>query len=288
MSTGGDPVVLADSVQFDLAHTDGGAPYRIFLRQPPGEPPAEGWPVLYLLDGNAMFATGVDAIRVQSAWPLATGIRDAVIVAIGYPTTKPHDSVRRSWDLSPPPGAIYPPHSPGGPDVRTGGAEAFLAFIEAELKPEIARRIEVDDRCQALFGHSFGGLFVLYALFNRPHAFTHWIAASPTIGWEDAVLLRSADAYERRDGRPPARVLLSAGVYEQTLAPFHLGAPDEDDRRAAQIRSRTFDNARAMAERLDALTEVDGAFVAIDGETHMSVLPTAVNQAIRFALGTWK
>ncbi|MFC3690684.1 alpha/beta hydrolase [Chenggangzhangella methanolivorans] len=282
------PVVLSEAVRFDLPAKSGAAPYRIFLRTPPGDAPPEGWPVLYMLDGNAVFATAADAIRVQAAWPLGTGVREAAVVAIGYPTEAAYDSVRRSWDYSPPPGATYPPHVAGGPDVLTGGADEFLAFIEETLKPEISRRLPVNPARQAIFGHSFGGLFVLYALFNHPEAFATWTAASPTVYWENFTLLRSAERFEARADRPSGkRVLISVGEYEQTLAPFQVGAEDEEKRRAGHERSRTEENARAMSERLAAMDDLEVSYELIPCETHMTVLPTAINQAIRFAFGAW-
>lgn len=51
--------------------------------------------------------------------------------------------------------------------------------------------LPIDPDRQSLFGHSFGGLFVLYSLFTRPSAFTTWIAASPSIYWEN----RTIDQY---------------------------------------------------------------------------------------------
>ncbi|WP_258286092.1 alpha/beta hydrolase-fold protein, partial [Escherichia coli] len=63
--------------------------------------------------------------------------------------------------------------------MRTGGADAFLHFVTTTLRSAVAQRCRVDPARQALFGHSFGGLFVLYALAHRPDAFSHWIAASP-------------------------------------------------------------------------------------------------------------
>uniref|UniRef100_UPI0019544E21 hypothetical protein n=1 Tax=Stenotrophomonas maltophilia TaxID=40324 RepID=UPI0019544E21 len=81
----------------------------------------------------AVIGTAVDALRVQSDYPLGTGITKAAIVGIGNPTDEAYDSVRRSWDMGPPPGKTYPPHTPDGPDVRTGGADHFLRFIEDVL-----------------------------------------------------------------------------------------------------------------------------------------------------------
>lgn len=277
---------IPETVQFDLAPRAGGEPYRIFLRTPPGPAPEGGWPVIYLLDANAVIGTAVDALRVQSAYPLGTGISGAAIVGIGYPTENAYDSVRRSWDMGPPPGRAYPPHTENGPDVRTGGADAFLGFIEDELKPEIARRLPVDAGKQAIFGHSFGGLFVLHALFNRPQAFSIWIAISPAIWWEDAVVLTSAARFERqRDPTVKARVLLAVGEYEQNPAPFQKDHADRAERRRRYGESRVMDNAMSMAQRLSVVSGVEAEFAVFDGETHMSVLPVAINRAIRFALG---
>lgn len=270
---------VPETVRFDLTPQAGGAPYRIFLRIPPGTPPASGWPVLYLLDANAVIATAVEALRVQAAYPLGTGIGDAVVVGIGYPTEGAYDSVRRSWDYGPPPGQIYPPHAAGGPDVRTGGAEAFLTFIEEELKPLVATRTRIDAARQAIFGHSFGGLFVLYALFTRPAAFRDWIAISPAIWWEQHNVLRFTVSPEAA-----VRVFLGVGEYEQALAPFQIGAPDESERRGRLEEARTVDETREMAERLRGYGK-PVEFAVFEGETHMSVLPVAINRAIRFAFG---
>lgn len=280
------PALVPDTIQFDFAPRAGGEPYRIFLHTPRATPPAGGWPTLYLLDANAVIGTAVDALRVQAAYPLGTGVHHGVIIGIGYPVEGAYDSVRRSWDMAPPPGQTYPPHTPDGPDVRTGGADHFLAFIEEELKPEIARRVPVDGRRQAIFGHSFGGLFALHALFRKPDAFAAWISASPAIWWEGAGIVTAAEAFLAGGNRADGRLLLLAGEYEQKLAPFQIGAADAEKRLAAFTESRIVDNTRIMAERLSVLPGLTTAYEYLPGETHMSVLPSAINHAIRFAFGT--
>lgn len=282
------PTVIAripDTEVFEIAAPMGGAPWRIFLYRPPGEVPAEGWPVLYYLDANAVAGTAADIMRVQAAYPLGTGIEWGVMVGIGYPTDGAYDSVRRSWDMGPPPGQTYPPHTPDGPPVRTGGADEFLAFIEDVLKPEIGRRLPINPARQAILGHSFGGLFVLHALFHRPTAFQRWISASPAIWWEGAGIVDAAQAFAAEGTKRDGRVLLLAGEYEQKLAPFQVGAADEAKRLASFDESRIVDNSRAMAQRLTGVSGLSADFVLLPGETHMSVLPACLNLAIRFAFG---
>ncbi|MGJ4860573.1 alpha/beta hydrolase [Labrys sp. La1] len=281
------PAPIADTIYFDLSPASKMPPYRIFLRIPKEAPPPQGWPVLYFLDANAIVGTMVDIVRVQAAYPLGTGIMPGVLVGIGYPTPEAYDSVRRSWDMGPPPGMTYPPHTQDGPEVRTGGADQFLAFIEDELKPVIASLVPIDGKKQAIFGHSFGGLFVLHALFRKPEAFSARIAASPAIWWEGAGIVDEAERFvARTQAKPSGRLLVMAGEYEQRLAPFQVGAIDAADRVRGYEDSRIVDNARAMVHRLAGVPGLVASFQLQDGENHMSVLPGAINQAVRFAFGS--
>lgn len=281
------PVTLPGCTFIDLKFDNADHPHRIFLYRPDKPAPREGWPILYLTDGNACFATAVDAVKVQASYPNGTNVAEGVIVAIGYPTDEPYDPLRRSWDLSPPPGRVYPPFFPDTPDVKTGGGERFLALIEDELKPWIEQQVPVDRSRQTLFGHSFGGLFTLYALFCKPNAFSRWISASPAIYWEDAAILSMEREFLDRHKEPLDMELhLSAGQYEgETLAPFHKGTAEEQKRQERARETRTIELARDMAERwakLASSTETI-TFEEYAGENHMSVLPVALNRAVQIA-----
>lgn len=281
------PVTLSGCTFIDLKFDNADRPHRIFLYRPDKLAPPEGWPILYLTDGNACFATAVDALKVQASYPNGTNVAEGVIVAIGYPTDEPYDPLRRSWDLSPPPGRLYPPFFPDTPDVKTGGGERFLTLIEDELKPWIERQAPIDRSRQTLFGHSFGGLFTLYALFRRPQAFTRWISASPAIYWEDAAILSMEREFLDGHKEPlDVELHLSAGQYEgETLAPFHKGTAEEQKRQERARETRTIDLAREMAERWSKLASSTETitFEEYAGENHMSVLPVALNRAVQIA-----
>jgi predicted alpha/beta superfamily hydrolase len=278
------PAFMADTTVHDLMPAHGGAPWRIFLHVPAKPAPEAGWPVLYMTDGNAVIGTAVDVVRAQASYPAGTNVCEGVIVAIGYPVEGAYDPLRRSWDLGPPPGKTYPPFYDGTPDVRTGGAGEFLAFIEDELKPWVASRARIDESRQALYGHSFGGLFALYALFTRPLSFRTWIAASPAIYWEDRAIDRFLEAFEAANPELTVDVILSAGEYEtEKLAPFQIGAEDEEKRLQQKKVTRTDEFARAMAERLHAVPGVRASFELHAGENHMSILPVTVNRAVQAA-----
>ena len=76
---------------------DSGGTYRIFVSYPAVEAPADGFPVLYVLDGNASFAAFAEARRIQERFEIGRSI----VVGIGYPTDLAYD-VRRLNDYTPP------------------------------------------------------------------------------------------------------------------------------------------------------------------------------------------
>ncbi|MCM2293111.1 alpha/beta hydrolase-fold protein [Allorhizobium sp. BGMRC 0089] len=280
------PFIKADCFYHDLHDGAESRIYRIFVHLPRKAAPETGWPVLYLTDGNACFLTAVDAMQVQASYPQGTDVEDGVVVAIGYPTDEPYDPFRRSWDLSPPPVRAHPPFFAGGPEVMTGGANEFLDFIEAQLKPWLAGLVRIDPARQTLFGHSFGGLFTLHALFAGPERFQRYVSASPAIYWENAEILDEEQRFLARGVTSPIELHLSAGEYEgDRIAPFHKGTAEEEKRLENARKIRTVGMARDMAERLNGVMALKDrvVFEEFAGENHMSVLPVAVNRAVQIA-----
>lgn len=246
-----------------------GQHYVVSVSVPPGSPPAQGWPVIYALDGGITFATLADAVRVQSQRPEVTGVQPTVVVAIGYPREQGIDPPRRQWDLTPP--------VPGVAAKDSGGADRFLDFIEHTVKPALEAEVLIDRGRQTLFGHSYGGLFALHVLFTRPASFQTYVAASPSIWWRDRFILTEAARapWSRGEGPRPA-VLLTAGEYEQAL-------PGADAETAARFaRRRQVDAAVELAGTL-AAAGLAADVVVFPAENHGSVLPAALSRAARFA-----
>lgn len=283
------PVRIERSQQRDVTSRTGRT-YRIFISLPLVSPPLSGYPVIYMLDANATFGTMTEAVAMQSARPHATQVAPGIVVGIGYRTALPLDPERRTFDYTPevdrqtlgarPDGSAWPP---------TGGADAFLDFIEQELKPIIARDFAIDADRQALFGHSFGGLFTLYALFSRPGTFQAYVAGSPSIWFGDRAILKSERAFvgRPREEGSSVRLMIGVGGLEQTLSPDEQAMPDGSPRGPWIERNRMVDNAREMAGRLQAL-QTSGLTVAYEefsGENHASVVPALISRALRFALG---
>lgn len=247
-----EPVTLDGTEQWTM-HSAEGREYRIMISLPEGEVPyTGGYPVIYLLDGNAYFPAFHAAKRAQDR------LRASIIVAIGYPSDTPLDFVRRAFDLSPP-----VPQERNEPPQ--GGQDLFLEFIEKRLMPKVSERFKVDQDQRSLVGHSFGGMFGIYALFTRPALFQHVVAVSPSLWWRDRYLMEPERAFSQR-----AR----AGQVDLTHRSLTLLMGERDMVQEIQ-------DARALQLRLQDLSQygLRSDFQVEPGEDHMSVpfrVPTRV------------
>lgn len=82
---------------------------------------------------------------------------------------------------------FLPTHNKG--NKTSGGADKFLKFFKDELIPYIDKTYPADGD-NTLFGHSFGGVFVTYALLNEPQLFNNYIAGDPSYWWDNGVMLK--------------------------------------------------------------------------------------------------
>ncbi|KAF2832581.1 hypothetical protein CC86DRAFT_313739 [Ophiobolus disseminans] len=139
---------------------------------------------MYVLDGNALGLTATEAFRRRR--PVEFNMPDSIIVSIGYPDTIPDSpySLQRGSDFQPPVCAnCTPPAFPGVPS----NADNFINFIDTALRPWVRDTVFPNaafDR-DALYGHSFGGLFALYALTVRPDLFDTFLSASPALSFNN-------------------------------------------------------------------------------------------------------
>lgn len=73
----------------------------------------------------------------------------------------------------------------------SGGAANFLSFIKDELIPYVNKTYPSNGD-NTLWGHSLGGLFVINALLNAPHAFKSYIAVDPSLWWDNCLVPKMA------------------------------------------------------------------------------------------------
>lgn len=256
-----------------------GEPWRIHVGWPQGEAPDEGWPVLYLLDGNAAFPLAWHALQALQGNAPQARIPQAVLVGIGYPADVRFDVARRYFDLTPPTAREYLRGA-----TETGGQDVFLDFIDDDLRPAIARHVAVNPRRQALFGHSLGGLLVLHALYTRPQLFQHWIAADPSTWWNGYSILHEEAAFlagvRAAGGRltPPLRLLIERSAERR-------GATRWPQAGAAADNAPPHPDALEGAGRLAGIEGLAVFFHRFADESHPSMLGPSIHDGLRFFLG---
>lgn len=157
--------------------------FALYIQLPKGYRPGQNrtYPVVFLLDANVYF----EVVRAQL--DKLTKAAPVILVGIGYRDVGLLDSLRQR-DYT------YPLAAPADSFAVSGGGKQFLAFLTQELLPYVDRQYNTDPGQRALLGHSLGGYFALYALLEglkagKP-AFTHYVAASPSLYYGDEYLRR--------------------------------------------------------------------------------------------------
>lgn len=254
-----EPVTLDSTEQWTMRSAEG-RDYRIMVSLPEGDVPyTGGYPVIYVVDGNALFPALHAAKRVQDRW------KGAILVAIGYPSDTPYDFERRAFDLSPPqvPERNQPPQ---------GGQDLFLDFIEKRLMPKVNERFKVDQDQRSLVGWSFGGMFGIYTLFTRPTLFQHVVAISPSLWWRDRYLLAHERAFTQQ---------AHAGKLDLTHSSLTMWVGDREMPQEIQ-------DVRALQIRLEQLSQygLRSDFQLEAGEDHMSIPFRASTRVLEELLST--
>jgi uncharacterized protein len=267
----GVSVTIPHALQYDFVSRLNGRSYRLMISVPAKDNPKKSYPVLYLLDGNYHFAAAANG-AVYTAANQATA--PAIVVGIGYPTDDFIDiREKRVLDLTP---SVSP-----GDEHRTGGGDTFLRVLLEEIKPFVASRYRIDDTREAIFGKSIGGLMVLRLLFRNPTTFDTYIAANPSIWWQNQEVLQDEETFSSRVNKDNLRlrILMTSAAEEQ-----YRGS---DPTRLQEAKKFSMvDNASALATRLTRLNSANLEFVYVvfPEEDHVSVSLATIGRTLKFAL----
>lgn len=266
-------VAIAQTEQRILKSSTNGAAYQIDVALPRGYGSSgRRYPVFYTLDGNAYFALVTDTVRLlRSGQQLIP--EDLIVVGIGYPDSKyawwsDEYETNRLRDYSTKPtkalGALGDPMPPKRV-AQSGGASAFLRFLQRQLIPFVdsTYRTIPGDRCLA--GHSLGGLFCVYVLTHAPETFGKYAIGSPSLWWDDKVAFRWESEYAAAHRNLPARIYLYVGGFEgevmtgppkqlwDLLQSRHYGGLDLVSFIVAPGESHTSENISSMEQALRGL-----------------------------------
>ena len=232
------------------------------------------YPILYCTDADRSFNLVSNIVNIMS-FPRKE-IPQLLVVGIGYKINGLEDwAAWRNRDL-------LPTNNPkadkawenilskmsGRKDIvsKSGGAAKFLDFIRDELIPYVESNYRVKQNDRALSGYSYGGLFTLYTLFNSPETFQKYYAGSPSIWWDNKVILKYENEYADKHKDLPVALFMSIGGLED---------------------SSSISNMNQMAEILES-RNYPGLKMKIhlfEDETHTSCYAGGISRALKVLYG---
>jgi uncharacterized protein len=261
-------VTIPATEQLDVYAPDINQDYRIFVALPDSysKNPDMRYPVVYVLDGNALFGMATETARIFN---MLKTIRDIIIVGIGYPVdTFLATAGFRTRDMSPTKvngwyESVFKPYHLGAPEgAGTGGAYNFIQFIREKLMPLIDKTYRTIPGDNGILGHSFGGLFGLYALFSQPDTFNRYIIGSAAIEWDNYMLLALAKEFITPTLENPINVFISVGGNEDS------GTVSDMQRLVEILQEIHSDKLKLTA-------------YIFEGEIHESVIPAHISRGLR-------
>ncbi|MCJ8160927.1 alpha/beta hydrolase [Acinetobacter zhairhuonensis] len=187
--------------------------YKVWLGLPRTvQSQAKPAPALFMLDGNSAMSYLSEELLQKLSIHQAP-----VLVAIGYDTNRPFDTAARALDYTPADATGKISADPHQPERLSGGSAQFREVLLQQIQPWVASQVQLDPQRQALWGHSYGGLFVLDSLLHAQY-FSHYFAASPSLSWADARMMNKLQS------KAAAAVQTSTlWVMEGDLAAQHQG-----------------------------------------------------------------
>jgi len=131
------------------------------------------YPVLFLLDGDAHFHHVTGIVHFFTTRNM---IPPLIVIAL--------PNIDRTRDFSPTTIDQRP---------TSGGADKFLEFFQEELIPYVDSHYRTHPY-RIIVGHSLGGVFAIYALLTHQDVFNAYIAISPSLGYDNDLILKKAPA----------------------------------------------------------------------------------------------
>jgi predicted alpha/beta superfamily hydrolase len=164
-----------------------------------GTDPDKTYPVMYFLDAywNVPMVSATYGNLVYDG-----KVPEFISVGLSYPSGANYGTERRiDYTIT-------------AAEPKSGGADAFLAFIMQEVAPLIEERFRARKTDRVLSGHSLGGLFTVAAAYKAPGFFAGHIALSPAASWDKGALGRLDDAWAKEHRSLDSRMFICYGTDE--------------------------------------------------------------------------
>jgi len=222
----------------------------------------ESYGALYYLDGFAFSGTLTETIfflrRVEEIPKLITVGIDLEV------NNREEWYEHRSFILTPTKSDIYEKDF-GVLESWTGGGPDFLKSLKEEIIPFVEAKFRTNPNNRALVGHSFGGLFALYTMFEDPELFGRYLISSPSLPWDSRVIFKNESKSAKKHSDLPVKVFLSVGSLEDL--------PDD------MMVHHMLELASVL--ELRNYSGLDITSIVFEDEIHQSVFPSAFSRGLR-------
>jgi len=261
----GMPYVLADTMVHTIHAKQLGRDYQVFVSLPAGYskdgPPL---PVVFVADANYAFPL------VRAIANLISGhsrqIAPFILVGLSYAVgDTPEYSRRRDYTPTGQPETIQ--SDMPGRQPRFGEAEAYRRFLASDVLPLIASRYRADMSRTVLVGHSYGALFGTHVLLTAPGMFSKYVISSPSLWYDDRVMLKREQQYAASHQDMKADVFIDVGALETREEDM----VDDARKFAAVLKSRRYPGLKTQ---LHIYKDKD----------HLDVFPEAITDALKWAV----
>jgi predicted alpha/beta superfamily hydrolase len=269
--------VLTHTEIRDITSGPLGRTYQLFVSLPHSyhDDLAHRFPVMFVTDASYAFPLVRNIARMVGDG--GKGLEDFVLIGLSYAVgDTPQYSRRR--DYTPTPNSEDTVSDMPGRAALHGEAEAYRRFIADEVFPFVAEHYRVDMQRKIFAGHSYGGLFGAHIVLTEPTMFERYILSSPSLWYDNKVILERERAYAAAHTDMRANVFLAIGAFE-TVKPssqnrrYHRNNDMVRDLKTfeARLRSRRYPNLRIES-------------TVIADEDHLTVYPAAITRGLMWAL----
>jgi predicted alpha/beta superfamily hydrolase len=169
-------IILNDSIFSKVLNEQ--RKFKIYFPEDIRTGSGEKYDAVYILDGEEHLD---DFIFISNFARKQKLIPPLILISVQNSFTKEGNMRDRDF---------YPERSPG--NTKAGGAENFKTFLKNELIPYISRKFPVSGD-NSLFGHSAGGVFIMYSLLTEPGLFMNYFCSDPAFPWYERRIIKMTE-----------------------------------------------------------------------------------------------
>ncbi|WP_197477789.1 MULTISPECIES: alpha/beta hydrolase [unclassified Marinomonas] len=233
-----------------------GRDYELYIKLPRGyfdeNSQSKRYPVLYLNDGPHTF-------KVASGVTHFPSMDKAILVGISFAKGE-NGQFSRVRDLTPEVDKSWV-------NYKTGGAPAYLDFIQKEIFPLIEGQYRTDTNKRMLAGHSLGGSFAAWVLVTKPELFSAYVLTSPSLWFKKDLIFVLENTYASQHTSLNAKVFMATGALETMANGMRNDMVDGHKRFIKRLESRGYHSLQLKGE-------------VVQGTDHYSTFPIGLTKGL--------